>query len=132
MARASAHLLSACGFLTRRVWDVLRDKTGGTAIMIAFATLPLLAAGGLAIDISLAYMLKNQMSKALDTAGLAAGRVAFESFAADDAERFFNANFDPGQRSKRSMRPTPSQKFFQNACSEAMNRTWPSEDSYIW
>ena len=35
----------------------------------------------------------------------------------------------PGHFSKRSIRPTPSQKFFQNACSDAMNRMCPSDDS---
>ena len=38
----------------------------------------------------------------------------------------------PGQRSNRSVRSMPSQKFFQNACSDAMNSTWPSAVSYIW
>ena len=40
--------------------------------------------------------------------------------------RAWSAYFEPGHRSNRSVRPTPSQKFFQNACSDAMNRTWPS------
>ena len=87
--------------LSRRIlrWIArpLRDRRGGAAVIIAFSILPLLAAGGLAIDISLAYMLKNQMSKALDAAGLAAGAVAFETYATADAEDFFNANFDPGR-----------------------------------
>ncbi len=80
------------------VWErlagVWRDQVGSTMILMAFATLPVLAAGGLAIDAGMAYMLKNQMSKALDTAGLAAGRVAFETYAEDDAEKYFYANFD--------------------------------------
>ncbi len=84
------------GFLS--VWErlaaVWRVRMGGTMILMAFATLPLLAAGGLAIDGGLAYMLKNQMSKALDTAGLAAGRVAFEPYAEADAARYFYAKFD--------------------------------------
>ncbi len=84
------------GFLS--VWErfagVWRDQVGSTMILMAFATLPVLAAGGLAIDASMAYMLKNQMSKALDTAGLAAGRVALETYAEDDAEKYFYANFD--------------------------------------
>jgi Flp pilus assembly protein TadG len=83
--------------ILNRIGGPLRDRRAGVAVIIAFATLPLLAAGGLAIDISLAYMLKNSMSKALDAAGLAAGSVAFETYAADDAQKFFNANFDPGQ-----------------------------------
>ena len=35
----------------------------------------------------------------------------------------------PGQRSNMSMRSTPAQKFFQNACSDAWNSTKPSFDS---
>ena len=34
-------------------------------------------------------------------------------------------------RLERSMRSTPWQKFFQKACSLAMNSTWPSLASYI-
>jgi len=46
--------------------------------------------------------------------------------------RAWSANFEPGHFSNSSGRPTQSQKFFQKACSEAMNSTWPSEESYIW
>ncbi len=37
--------------------------------------------------------------------------------------RAWSAYFEPGHRSNRSVRSTASQKFFQKACSEAMNRT---------
>ena len=37
--------------------------------------------------------------------------------------RAWSAYFDPGKRSNRSIRSTASQKFFQNACSDAMNST---------
>ena len=43
--------------------------------------------------------------------------------------RAWSAMVLPGHFSKRSMRPTPSQKFFQNDCSDAMKRTCPSDDS---
>jgi len=36
----------------------------------------------------------------------------------------WSAYLEPGQRSKRSARSTPSQKFLQKACSDAMKSTW--------
>ena len=38
--------------------------------------------------------------------------------------RAWSAYLEPGQRSKRSARSTPSQKFLQKACSDAMKSTW--------
>ena len=46
--------------------------------------------------------------------------------------RAWSANFSPGQRSNRSRRSDAAQKFSQNACSDAMNSTWPSAVSYSW
>jgi hypothetical protein len=43
--------------------------------------------------------------------------------------RAWSANFEPGQRSNRSLRPMHSQKFFQKACSLAISNTCPSADS---
>ena len=41
----------------------------------------------------------------------------------------WSAYFEPGQRSNRSGRSTPRQKFSQKLCSLAMNNTCPSADS---
>ena len=41
------------------------------------------------------------MGKSLDTAGLAAGRVALDDNAEDVAQQFFDANFGTGSRRRR-------------------------------
>ena len=43
--------------------------------------------------------------------------------------RAWSAMVLPGHFSNRSMRSTPSQKFFQNDCSDAMKRMCPSDAS---
>lgn len=75
------------------VAPVLRDTTGATAVFFAIALVPMLGAVGLAVDSSLGYLLKSRLSKSLDTAGLAAGRVALNDDAAEVARRYFDANF---------------------------------------
>ena len=53
----------------------------------------MVGAVGLAVDSSLGYLLKTRMGKSLDTAGLAAGRVALDANAEEVAQQFFDANF---------------------------------------
>jgi Flp pilus assembly protein TadG len=72
---------------------LLRDRRGVAAVFLAVALVPLLGATGLAIDSALGYLLKTRMSKSLDAAGLAAGRVALEDNASDVARQYFDANF---------------------------------------
>ena len=79
--------------LRRRLGAVLRDRRGATAIMFAFMIVPIFASVGLAVDSSLGYLLKSRMSKSLDTAGLAAGRMALDAKAEDIAWSYFSANF---------------------------------------
>ena len=49
--------------------------TSSVIVYFAFALIALGSATGLATDSALAYLTKARMSKALDAAGLAAGRV---------------------------------------------------------
>ena len=72
---------------------VLRDRRGAAAVFLAVALIPTIGAVGLAIDSSMGYLLKVRMGKALDTAGLAAGRVALDANAEEVAQQFFDANF---------------------------------------
>ncbi len=74
----------------RRAW---REDAGATMVLVALATVPMLGAAGLAVDSALAYTLKSRMSKALDVAGLAAGRAIFTGNVQGDAQAFFDANF---------------------------------------
>ncbi len=65
-------------------------------MFVGFAILPILAAVGLSADAWLAFIVENKLSRAIDTAGLAAGRVAYKSYADTDARDFFDANFPDG------------------------------------
>jgi Flp pilus assembly protein TadG len=72
---------------------VLRDRRGVAAVFLAVALVPMVGAVGLAIDSSLGYLLKARMTKSLDSAGLAAGRMALDANAEDIARQYFDANF---------------------------------------
>ena len=75
---------------------VLPDRRGVAAVFLAVALVPMFGAIGLAVDSSLGYLLKTRMSKSLDTAGLAAGRVALNDNAEEVAREYFDANFGAG------------------------------------
>jgi Flp pilus assembly protein TadG len=77
-----------------RLLQALRhDRRGAAAVFLAVALVPMAGAVGLAIDSSLGYMLRTRLSKSLDAAGLASGRVALDDNAEDVARDFFYANF---------------------------------------
>ena len=73
--------------------DFVRDRRATMHILLAAGILPLLAAIGLTVDAGLGFMLKNRMGKALDVAGIAAGRVVYSNYYATEARSFFDANF---------------------------------------
>jgi Flp pilus assembly protein TadG len=77
----------------RRALRVLDDRRGAAAIVMALASVPTFAAIGLAVDSSMGYMLKSRMSKSLDAAALAAGRVALNEDADEVARAYFDTNF---------------------------------------
>ncbi|NQV22543.1 MAG: pilus assembly protein [Rhodospirillales bacterium] len=54
----------------RRLW---KSRQGGIAVIFAVSLIPLAVMGGLAIDVSQAYLVKNRLSHSLDAAGLAVG-----------------------------------------------------------
>ena len=81
---------------------VLRDQRGVAAVFLAVALIPLIGAVGLAVDSSLGYLLNTRMGKALDTAGLAAGRIALDANAEAVARQYFDANF--GKNTAQSTR----------------------------
>ena len=89
----------------KRACDVLTglrvlagDRRGAVAIIFVIALVPLVAAGGAAIDISRAYLVKQRLGYAIDAAGLAVG-----SSSGTEAElnaimlRFFQANYPAGE-----------------------------------
>ncbi len=73
-----------------------RDERGGVLLMFGLMLLPLMAAVGLAIDAMIAFTVENRIQRALDAAGLAAGRAADDDALAAQAQQFFDANFDTG------------------------------------
>lgn len=76
-----------------RLRRLIGDNGGNVTILATFAVIPMMAGAGLAVDSGRAIMVENRMAKALDAAGLAAGRVLFAGSAEAEARRYFEANF---------------------------------------
>jgi Flp pilus assembly protein TadG len=72
---------------------LLRQDRGNTAITFAFALLPMLAAIGLAVDGGRVYMVKSQLSAAVDVTALTAARLYTDSNRDTKSKEFFTANF---------------------------------------
>jgi Flp pilus assembly protein TadG len=70
------------------------DEGGNVLVVVALAAIPLVGAVGLAIDAGRAFIVQDQLQKALDAAGLAAGHAADQTTAKADAQNFFAANFN--------------------------------------
>jgi Flp pilus assembly protein TadG len=85
------------------------DRRGATAIVFALALIPLCLAGGSAVDMGRAYLVKNRLGYALDAAGLAVGSAT----TSDEAElqaimlAYFAANY-PGYELGTTATPTMS------------------------
>ncbi len=73
-----------------------RDERGAVLLMFGLLLLPLVAAIGLAIDAMVSFTIENRIQRALDAAGLAAGRAATDEELAIQAQQFFDANFSTG------------------------------------
>lgn len=84
------------GSLGREIVPLLRDRRGAVAMLLAMAIVPMFGAVGLAVDSSIGYLLRSRMSKSLDAAALAAGRLALNDDAESVAREFFDANFESG------------------------------------
>lgn len=89
MLKRTARALRA--LLTR----LARDRSGVSAVLLAVSLVPTAGAVGLAVDGSLGYLLRSRMTKALDAAGLAAGRMALDDNVDPEAiaRQYFDANF---------------------------------------
>jgi Flp pilus assembly protein TadG len=72
---------------------LVRDKRGNVTMLAGLAVVPMMAGAGLVTDAGRAYMVDNRLSKALDSAALAAGRVLFAGSGEAEARAFFNANY---------------------------------------
>jgi Flp pilus assembly protein TadG len=70
------------------------DRRGAVAVIFIVALVPLIAAGGAAIDISRAYLVQQRLGMAIDAAGLAIGSsTGTDSELQQKMTRFFNANY---------------------------------------
>lgn len=88
MALAAFKLLATIG-------EFRRNRQGNVAIIFAVALMPIMAAAGIGVDLSRAYLVKAHLTQALDAAGLAvAGSPgASEEYLETLAQDFFNANY---------------------------------------
>lgn len=81
----------------KRLWqtvrDLIADRRGNVLITFAFSSVILVGFMGVATDSALGFLVNARMSKALDAAGLAAGRAALSANITDEARPFFSANF---------------------------------------
>lgn len=73
----------------------LQDRAGVSAVLVALMMIPIVGSVGLAINSSVGFTLKSRLSKSLDAAALAGGRVALSDNAEEIARQYFDANFGP-------------------------------------
>ncbi len=81
--------------MTRQLRNFL-DERGVALIYMAVVLTTLLLSTGLAVDTGRAYIVKAQLSKAVDGAALGAARMLNSGNPKGEATRIFNANFPPG------------------------------------
>ena len=82
-----------CERANKFIHRFLADREASVLAYFAIAAVALVGAAGMATDSALSYLVKSRMSKALDAAGLAAGRAALSADLTAEAQAFFNANF---------------------------------------
>lgn len=82
--------------LRRWLREFARDVRGNVAILFGLSVIPLAAAAGLAVDAVLAYTVEDELQRALDAAGLAAGRTALPEHIEADARAYFESNLASG------------------------------------
>ncbi len=94
MLRSRLHPLASR--VRRFARRLARARRGAVAVYLAVAVVPLVGFLGLAVDTTRGYLVKAQLSQALDAAGLAGGRVIFSANLSADIDMYFQANFPPG------------------------------------
>jgi Flp pilus assembly protein TadG len=80
--------------------------SGAIIVYIAVASVPMVGFLGLAVDTTRGYLVKAQLSTALDAAALAGGRVIFSPTRDADIQMYFDANFPPGYMNATLTGPT--------------------------
>lgn len=73
-----------------------RDSRGGIAAIMAFATIPMIAAAGLAADGLLAMLARSELSSAVDAGALAGARAYKQADLVSQARKYVRGNFSRG------------------------------------
>jgi Flp pilus assembly protein TadG len=98
--------------MTRQRFDISNDKGFALIYMCVFLVVLLLFVG-LAVDTGRAYVVKAQLTKAVDGAALGAARMLNSGNPRTEAENIFNANFPLGFMGTTSVTPTSSAGFYR-------------------
>ena len=95
LRRIPACMSHPWGRLARAVSAFAADRRGVAAIFFVLALVPIVAAGGAAVDLSRAYVVKQRLGNALDAAGLAVGSASglSDSELNTLAQKYFDANY---------------------------------------
>ena len=89
--------MAALASRIRQSWRrFAKDERGAVAVFLGAGIIVLVGVVGLSVDTIRGYLVQSRLSAALDSAGLAGGRVMFSPTRDADIQMFFNANFPPG------------------------------------
>jgi Flp pilus assembly protein TadG len=101
--------MAALASRLRQSWQrFAKDERGAVAIFLASGIIVLVGVVGLGVDTIRGYLVQSRLSAALDSAGLAGGRVMFSPTRDADIQMFFAANFPPGYMGATVTGPTIS------------------------
>jgi Flp pilus assembly protein TadG len=96
--------------MAQRIRKMRQDTRGNTVIMFGFLLIPIVGFTGLAVDGGRVFMVKSQLSSAVDVTALAAARTFSDPNRDDHAREFFTANFtaDLADTKLSAVKITPS------------------------
>lgn len=97
----------------------LSSEQGFALVWLAVVIVGLLLVSGLALDGGRAYLVKMQLSKAVDGAALAAARMLNSADPRSEAEAIFKANFPSGYMGTGTSDPTAAGDFYRLTTDEA-------------
>jgi Mg-chelatase subunit ChlD len=100
--------------MTKRRFDISSEKGFALFYMAGILTVLLLFTG-LAVDAGRAYVVKAQLTKAVDGAALGAARMLNSGDPRGEAERIFHANFPNGYMGTTGADPTTASNFYSMA-----------------
>src|SRR5579862_8362202 len=93
----------------------LRTRKGFALVYMAAVLTTLLLGSGLALDLGRAYVVKAQLTKAVDGAALAAARNVNNGNPQSVATQIFKANFPPGYMGTTGSDPTAAAGFYSSS-----------------